>query len=471
MLYNLLVDDEDAEGDESDTEESDDMTHNHGYKQMMLILQSHCVETGKSFFSEILARIYHGKKQGINSLLSFEGAKVLLSKGEPVIIGMLSKIFLLYSNGQFFSDDYSNDNVGSILLTRGSKSIWSKSKMSIRNQSTVPCSNILLCTNEKIRDLKVEGRNKDEIYMKFSVVDLGESPMSSSNPETKTEMRNMVIGQAKILRKSLPSFYGMMLQQFGTYITSEQFKAFEDITKHERLGNILKNAQNLHRMLSDYCNVKSIRKPKSLENDLETTCLTNKSVLAYTYRSPDQVVEYLLKAGIFVAETSHDDREGIVFDASCMKKFSWFKDTFRTTKDGIRIFQKMRTRLIEKQVHWASWAVFLGFDHLKPATLSKIKSEMSNNNVDVLRDEVLNSGDEDEFDAKIFVEKNFKKEFTYFERQRTEICDAVENYIMSAVLPKVPFKRGMEFKCSFCNFIARSGAGLKNHLRSCKNKR
>ena len=87
MLYNLLVDDEDAEGDESDTEESDDMTHNRGYKQMMLILQSHCVETGKSFFSEILARIYHGKKQGINSLLSFEGAKVLLSKGEPVIIG------------------------------------------------------------------------------------------------------------------------------------------------------------------------------------------------------------------------------------------------------------------------------------------------------------------------------------------------------------------------------------------------
>ena len=80
MLYNVLVDEESTDLNEE--------TELHGYKQMILILQSRCVETGKSFFSELLSRIYHGKKQNIHSVLSFESAKALLSKGDPIIIGM-----------------------------------------------------------------------------------------------------------------------------------------------------------------------------------------------------------------------------------------------------------------------------------------------------------------------------------------------------------------------------------------------
>ena len=60
-------------------------------KQMIIILQSLCVETG--FFCELLSRLFHGRKQDIHS---FESAKVLLSKGEPVIIGKLTKIWELY---------------------------------------------------------------------------------------------------------------------------------------------------------------------------------------------------------------------------------------------------------------------------------------------------------------------------------------------------------------------------------------
>ena len=62
-----------------------------GYKQMLLVLQSQQVETGKSFLSEILLRIFHGKKIGLLSTLSFDSAKTLLGNGEPVVIGWLSK--------------------------------------------------------------------------------------------------------------------------------------------------------------------------------------------------------------------------------------------------------------------------------------------------------------------------------------------------------------------------------------------
>ena len=159
--------------DESDSE-NDDLS---GYKQMILILQSQCVETGKSFFCELLSRIFHGRKQDIHSVLSFESAKVMLSKGQPVIIGKLPPQVWLCSAHLYINivpycvlDDYMNDSIGSTLLSRASKSIWAKSMITIRGQSTTPNSNLLLCTNENIRDLRVEGRNKEEIFMKMSVV-------------------------------------------------------------------------------------------------------------------------------------------------------------------------------------------------------------------------------------------------------------------------------------------------------------
>ena len=112
-------------------------------------------------------------------------------------------------------DDYINDNIGSVLLTRASKSIWAKSKMTIRNQSCIPTANMLICTNEDIIDLRVEGKNKEEVYKKMSVIDLGEIPMSKSNSETRAEFRKKVISEAKIIRKHYPSFLGCMLQVSG----------------------------------------------------------------------------------------------------------------------------------------------------------------------------------------------------------------------------------------------------------------
>lgn len=93
LLYNILVDG-DREGplDESDDEDGgpneDDITF-HGYKQMILVLNSQEVETGKSFLAEVLLRIFHGRKIGLNSTISFDSSKEFLKKGEPIVIGGL----------------------------------------------------------------------------------------------------------------------------------------------------------------------------------------------------------------------------------------------------------------------------------------------------------------------------------------------------------------------------------------------
>ena len=77
----LVSDDSDKERDMEDFPR--------GYKQMMLVLHSHETETGKSLLAEILLRIFHGRKQGLHSVLSFDSAKTLFSKGEPIVIGSL----------------------------------------------------------------------------------------------------------------------------------------------------------------------------------------------------------------------------------------------------------------------------------------------------------------------------------------------------------------------------------------------
>ena len=84
-MYNLLIDEESLDNSDFDMDEESEISH--GYKQMILVLQSQCVETGKSFFFEILSRLFHGIKRNIHSVLRFESAKMLLSRGDPVIIG------------------------------------------------------------------------------------------------------------------------------------------------------------------------------------------------------------------------------------------------------------------------------------------------------------------------------------------------------------------------------------------------
>ena len=73
--------------DTDDSDSEDQEVEFRGYKQMLLVLQSTEVETGKSFLSEIVTRLFHGKKTGILSTISFNSAKTLLGNGEPIVIG------------------------------------------------------------------------------------------------------------------------------------------------------------------------------------------------------------------------------------------------------------------------------------------------------------------------------------------------------------------------------------------------
>ena len=67
-----------------------------------------------------------------------------------------------------------------VLLSRGSKAIWGQAKITLRNSTITPKANLLICTNEDITSLRVEGKNKEEVFRKLSIVDLGEEPMKSN---------------------------------------------------------------------------------------------------------------------------------------------------------------------------------------------------------------------------------------------------------------------------------------------------
>ena len=95
--------------------------------------------------------------------------------------GPLEQFILLWSfqwpwvkSIAYSSDDYNNDDIGFVLLSRSSKAIWGKAQITLRNQSVTPAANLLICTNEDITDLKVEGKNKGgfqkEIAAKFGTL-------------------------------------------------------------------------------------------------------------------------------------------------------------------------------------------------------------------------------------------------------------------------------------------------------------
>ena len=310
--------------------------------------------------------------------------------------------------------------------------------------------------------------------MKFSVVDLGETPMSSSNPENKGELRNKVIALTKVLRKYLPSFCGLMLQVCGRFITSEQFKLYKEVTEHERLANILHNVQNLHNKLNLFCDNELMEKPESLESELNYSCLTNKSVLAHKLRSPRQIAEYLVESEVTVVVTSQESKEGIAFDHRGMAKFPWYVDSFNAKKDGVSIFTKMRTRqLIEKK---ECWAAFLSFEYLKPSLIEKLKTYALGQE-SFLRDEVF-SDKEDEVtsddaeevikDPRVIVAKYQAEECTNNEEVRIERNNQVEEFIMTLELARKDVKN--KFQCQFCKLYYSSKRGLRVHINKCKKK-
>ena len=364
---------------------------------------------------------------------------------------------------------------------------------------------MLICTNEQIVDLKVEGRNKDEVYKKLSVIDLGETPMSRSSSEHSTERRREIVNLAYDLRKCLPSFLGFMLQVCDVYISGEEFQAYEEITKHERLGNILKNVANLHLKLNLYCEAASIMKPKSLEKCLDTSCLTNKSVLVNKYKNPDQVIDYLVKTKEKLVLTEHEDQDGVAFDSKCLKKMPWFKETFKAESNGVKVFQKMRTRQLTPGKE--SRASFLKFDWLKSESVEKIKSYVT------LLEDVVESCDDvtpediDNIEPPLYVDVETSiagnDDMDGFEPEpdvetpitgKDEILDVlrvgdlindecvqndfvkterqmvVDSFILSLFnVVDESAKRGVH--CSNCKFVSKSQGGLKNHMRKCAIKR
>ena len=89
LAYNILVDGSSGNDDE-DSEDEDSVAAGAelvGYKQLLLVLQSNEVETGKSLLANIASRIFHGKKVELMSTISFNNARTMLGRGEPIIIG------------------------------------------------------------------------------------------------------------------------------------------------------------------------------------------------------------------------------------------------------------------------------------------------------------------------------------------------------------------------------------------------
>ena len=231
-----------------------------------------------------------------------------------------------------------------MLVSRVSKATWGQSAITIRGFSTTPKANLLLCTNEVIKDIRVEGKSKTEVHQKFSVIDLGESPLSESTCDNKSEMFKIILQQAKVIRQVLPSFFGLSLQMCGSYITSEQYNEYNEVTTYSRLANILKNAANLYEKLRIFCEQEHIEKPRSLKNKLDTSCLLTKSELSIKYLSPDQVVEFLIANGVQVILTVHNNMEGIAFDYRPLTVHLWFDETFKSKRNGVKMFCHMRTR-------------------------------------------------------------------------------------------------------------------------------
>ena len=319
-----------------------------------------------------------------------------------------------------------------------------------------------------ITDLRVEGKNKDEVFQKLSVIDLGEHPMSSSNTENRAEKFKQILELTKVVRKFLPSFFGLMLQVCSEYITPEEFKLYNEITKHERLANILKNVKNLHDHLNKFCEVEAIEKPKSLQNKVDTSCLTKKSELVNKFKTPEQVVEFLMSNGNKIVLTEHSQTQGIAFCFKSLTKFYWFEKSLNVKKDGVKVFSKMRTRLLSTDQE-GKLAAFLSFDCLREAVIEKIKSYIGV--------EVENNSDEvDQLDPKQVIVNFFHSELMEYERCKKERFDIAEQFVkkmqvhVKTVSQSVSEIDDKSKECKDCGYVAKSKRGLTQHIRKCKKK-
>ena len=297
--------------------------------------------------------------------------------------------------------------------------------------------------------------------MKLSVIDLGEEPMSSKTAN-KGEKFKLILDLTKVLRKYLPSYYGLMLSVCRDYISAEEFKLYENITKHERLGNLLKNVKNFYIKLNSFCELQQIVKPISLDSELDTSCLTNKSELVLKFKTPDQVVQILMSENSEIAVTEHEDVQGIAFDSTCLKKFPWYRKSLNIVRNEIKVCTKMRTRQLSSNKE-ASRAMFLRLDFLKEDSVEKltayIERRASENRVDLHEDPVE-------------VIRNFYvSEIAEHERLRRERFQLADQFINNLVNDEFESETVIQvFKCTSCGLITKSKGGLTKHFKKCKKK-
>ena len=287
--------------------------------------------------------------------------------------------------------------------------------------------------------------------------------MSSCSTENKGEKFKEIIEMTKVIRNCLPSFFGLILQMSGSYITAEEFKAYEEITKHERLGNILKNVKKLYEKLNMFCEAKNIAKPRSLENELDTSCLTNKSELSHKFKNPEQIVEFLMSNDLKISLTEHNSKEGITFLYKPLSQLPWFEDSISIKREGVRVFTKMRTRTLHRSKAEMN-AAFLSFEFLKPTVIEKIKNYVEKQN-EFDQEEI------DQEDPKVIIANHFESDCVEYERIKFERFCSAEQFVMC--LRNLNSDSGPEkakFGCKYCTFVAKNKAGLTNHVKRCKYK-
>ena len=350
-----------------------------------------------------------------------------------------------------FIDDYSNDEVGATLISRASKACWGKSTIIIKKKATVPSSNLVICSNEVISDIKVEGRNKSEVHMKFSVLDLGEESLPSS--DNKEQLLNRILELGKVLRKYIPSFFGLMLQASDKYITQEEIKKYQDITKHERLSNILKNLSNVYDMLGQFCESTVLDKPKSLRK-LNVSPLTLKSELVHKFKTPDQLSLILIKQDIHMVETVHNNEKGVAFAYQDLATFPWLVETMNYSQNGTPAYIKMRSRKMAGESGEGRRVAFLRFSILRPGTVQKLNEHLK------------------ECDPAVLVANYFEQLYNQYQNSRMKRQLKAVNFVQKAFKELSINEESVDkLSCPKCGKKLKSISGLKNHLNKCKNKK
>ena len=87
-----------------------------------------------------------------------------------------------------------------------------------------------------------------------------------------------------------------------------------------------------------------------------------------------------------MVHTNHENQEGIAFDPRDLKSMPWFKDTFKVEVNGVKVYQKMRTRQLGEKAEII--AIFLGFQYLKNESINNVKEFIAKNDEVSLQEDV-----------------------------------------------------------------------------------